>query len=73
MAKKGVVYRVPCKDSYVRKTGRNLWKRLVEHRSAVGRVDENNSIAAHAKKRQHQVNWEGAEVLLQEPRYWKRS
>ena len=53
-------------------TGRNLWKRLVEHRSAVRRGDENNSIAAHAKKHQQQVNWEGAEVLLQEPRYWKR-
>jgi hypothetical protein len=34
--------------------------------------DEKNGIAVHAGKHQHRVDWEGAEVLLQEPRYWKR-
>ena len=57
--------------TYIGETRRNLQKRQMEHRSAVRRGDENNSIAAHAKN-QHQVNWKGAEVLLQEPKYWIR-
>ena len=38
LLKKGVVYRVPCMDcdmSYIGETGRNLKKRLVEHKEAV--------------------------------------
>ena len=31
-----------------------------------------NGIAAHAKRHKHEVDWEGTEVLQQEPRYWKR-
>jgi hypothetical protein len=41
-------------------------------RAQVKRGDENNGIAVHACRHQHSVDWEGAEVLLQEPRYWKR-
>ena len=36
---------------------------MEEHKSAVKRGDEKNGIAVHAKKHQHQVDWEGAEVL----------
>ena len=49
-----------------------LQKRSTEHKSVVKREDKKNGIAMHAKKHQHQVDWEGAEVLLQETRYWKR-
>ena len=73
--RKGVVYRVPCMDcdvAYIGETGRNLQRRLKEHKYAVKRGDEKNGIAVHAKTHHHQVNWDGAEVLLQEDRYWKR-
>jgi hypothetical protein len=33
--KKGVVYRVHCDRSYIGETGRNVRKKLVEHKSAV--------------------------------------
>ena len=58
--KKGVVYRMPCMDcdgSYIGETGRNLQKRLTEHKSAVKRQDEKNGIAVHAKK--HNIRWTG--------------
>ena len=47
-------------------------KRLVEHRAAVKRGDTKNGVAVHAWGQQHRVDWEGASVLEQEPRYWKR-
>jgi len=75
LLKKGVVYRVPCMDcnmSYIGETGRNLKKRLVEHKAAVKRGDTKNGIAVHAWERQHRVNWDEADVLVQEPRYWRR-
>ena len=55
LLRKGVVYRVPCKDCgkvYIGEMGRNLKKRLVEHKVAVRRGDAKNGIAVHA--------WEGA-------------
>ena len=58
--------------AYIGETGRNLQRRLKEHEYAVKRGDERNGIAVHAKTHHHQVNWDGAEVLLQESRYWKR-
>ena len=72
---KEVVYEVPCKDcecSYIGETGRNLQKRLTEHKAAVRRGDRNNGIAVHAWDHDHRVDWEAARVLEQEPRYWKR-
>ena len=75
LLKKGVVYRVSCMDcdmSYIGETGRNLKKRLVEHKAAVKRGDTKNGIAVHAWERQHRVNWDEADVLVQEPRYWRR-
>ena len=72
---KEVVYEVPCKDcecSYIGETGRNLQKRLMEHKAAVRRGDRNNGIAVHAWDHDHRVDWEAARVLEQEQRYWKR-
>ena len=66
LMRKGVVYKVPCRDcdgSYIGETRRNLRKTLVEHKSAVKRGDEKNGIAVHAKKYKHEVVWEKAEVL----------
>ena len=49
--KKGVVYKVPCKDCpcvYIGETGRTLEKRLSEHRTSVKKNDPKNGIAVHA-------------------------
>ena len=56
--RKSVVYKVPCMDcnrAYIGETGRNLKKRLVEHRAAVRRGDtcNKNGIAVHAWEQQH--------------------
>ena len=61
-----------CNKSYIGETGRNLKKRLVEHKAAVKRGDMKNGIAVHAWEEQHRVNWDEASVLAQEPRYWRR-
>jgi predicted GIY-YIG superfamily endonuclease len=73
---KDVVYEVPCMDcdtSYnIGETARDLHKRIVEHKAAVRRKDDKNGIALHANGHNHHVDWEGAKVLEQEPRYWRR-
>ena len=56
---KEVVYEVPCKDcecSYIGETGRNLQKRLTEHKAAVRKGDRNNGIAVHALDHVHWVD-----------------
>ena len=66
------VYEVPCMDcdkSYIGKTERNLKKQIVEHKYAVKRKDDKNGIAVHANDHNHRVDWEGAKVLEEEPRY----
>ena len=34
--------------------------------------DAKNGIAVHANGNDHRVDWDGAKVLEQEPRYWRR-
>ena len=75
MLKKGVVYKIPCKDCekvYIGETGRNLQKRMAEHKGAVRRGDTSNGVPVHAWRHQHRVNWEEASVLVQEHSYWRR-
>ena len=72
LLKKGVVPCMDCNRSYIGETGRNLKKRLAEHKAAVKRGDVKNGIAVHAWEHQHRVDWDEASVLTQEPRYWKR-
>ena len=67
--KKGVIYKIPCKDhekAYIGETGRNLQKRMAEHKGAVRGGDTNNGVSVHAWKDQHRVNWEVVSVLVQE-------
>ena len=43
--KKGVVYEIPCRDCeyvYVGETKRTLKRRIVKHKQAVRKFDENN-------------------------------
>ena len=60
------VYEVPCLDcerTYVGETGRNLQKRLYEHKIAVRKCDTKNGIAVHAWDSHHRINWVGAKVI----------
>ena len=75
LKKKEVVYEVPCMDcdsKYIGETGRNLQKRLTEHKAAVRKGDRKNGIAVHLQDHDHRVDWEAARVIGQEPYYWKR-
>ena len=72
--KKGVIYKIPCKDCpcvYIGETGSTLEKRLSEHKAAVKKNDPKNGIAVHSWEDQHQVNW-GASVKQEERSYWRR-
>ena len=72
--KKGVIYKVPCKDcpcEYIGETGRTLEKHLSEHKTAVKKFDPKNGIAVHAWT--NQVNWEAVSVKQEERSSWKRA
>ena len=61
-----------CDKKYIGETGRNLQKRLVEHKAAVRRGDRKNGIAVHVQDHDHRVNWEAAQVIEREASYWPR-
>ena len=61
-----------CDKVYIGETGRNLQKRISEHKRVVRRGDRNNGIAVHARDSQHQVNWEGATIKEVEEHEWRR-
>ena len=70
-----VVYEVPCTNcdtTYIDETGRDLKKRIVEHKYAVRRKDDKNKIVVHANSHNHGVDREGAKVPEQKPWYWKK-
>ena len=60
-----VVYQVPCKDCskvYIGETKRTLKIRMAEHKQAVQKGDEKNSIVVHSHTTNHCIDWEGARV-----------
>ena len=71
---KGVVYQVDCScgDTYIGETGRTLEVRLMEHMRAVKTQQSTNGIAVHVKETGHDIQWNNAQVLEQEPMWWKR-
>ena len=74
LMKKGVVYKIPCREcetSYIGETGRTLQKRITEHKYAVKTNNRKNGIAVHAWDMCHQPDWEAAEVMETEPHQWK--
>jgi hypothetical protein len=77
LKKKGVVYKVPCRDCgasymYIGETGRSLQKRITEHKYAVKTNNRKNDIAVHARDMEHRSDWDATEILEMEPHYWKR-
>ena len=51
---------------YIGETGKTLTERLAEHRRAVRRMDNNNSLAVHVQRTTHRITWDKAEVIEQE-------
>ena len=45
---------------------------MTEHKYAVHRGDEQNSIAVHVHKLQHGIDWESARVHVDARGYWQR-
>ena len=63
-----VIYSIPCECGkvYIGETGKTLTERLAEHRRAVRRMDNNNSLAVHVQRTTHSITWDKAEVIEQE-------
>ena len=65
--KKGIVYRISCKDchqSYIGQSGRSLQHRLKEHKRAVFCGNTNvSALAEHALSCGHEIDWENANIL----------
>ena len=64
--KAGVVYQVNCKQcdaAYIGQTGRHLYERIKEHRSAVKKgYTRQSGIAEHAYEKHHDIDWDGVQI-----------
>ena len=69
--KSGVVYSIPCTTCpavYVGQTSRSLETRLKEHKAAVRHAKtEVSAVAEHVWKENHQMDFQQASILAQEP------
>ena len=76
-SRKGVVYKIRCKDcfqSYIGQTGRTLSCRIKEHKRAVSQGDSNASaLAEHVLNTGHQIDWSNAMVLDSSHFYYQTS
>ena len=66
-----MVYRISCNDcdmAYVGQTGRTLNHRRNEHIRALQNADPNlSAVAEHSIQRDHNIAWDGAEILARNP------
>jgi len=68
------VYKVPCKDchrSYIGETGRDLKKRIHEHKGDIRRGNEKSSIFNHVKGG-HSVDFENTHFIFNSDNYINR-
>ena len=74
--KTGVVYSIPCGDcdkTYIGQTGNSFSTRLNQHKSALRLLHpEKSALAEHAITKDHQINWDMANIICQEKNYKKR-
>ena len=70
---KGVVYKIPCECGrvYVGETGRTLKQRMTEHKQTIRNADNNDGLAVHVAKTEHQIRWDEAEVVCREEQWTK--
>ena len=73
--RQGAVYKIKCCDcqaTYIGETGRNLSRRLTEHKRATRNGDVNNHIAEHHLKTKHQIDWDSATCITYSTDYYQR-
>ena len=71
----GAVYKIKCCDcqaTYIGEIGRNLNKRLTEHKRATRYGDLNNNIAEHHLQTNHRIDWDSAECVIHSTDYYQR-
>ena len=69
------VYKIPCDNcnkSYYGQTGREFQTRLLEHKSAVRRGDNNNACFKHWFNEKHDIGWDRAEVIYPSDNHYDR-
>ena len=60
------VYEIPCKDCekiYVGESGRDLKKRVREHKSGIKNADVNNALFVHVRDFDHPIDFENAKIV----------
>ena len=60
------MYRIPCECGlvYIRETGRNLSKRLKEHKTNCEKAElDKSALAKHAWTYDHRIKWDEANIL----------
>ena len=74
--KKGVVYKLKCKDcdvTYVGQTGQCLKTRIYRHMLALKNADvEHYPLVGHALQNNHSIQWDDIEILASESILTKR-
>ena len=71
----GVIYKIKCNECnhvYIGETGKELYKRVSEHKLAVRRGDNLSAIYHHISETGHSMNWDHTEVLAQQNTAEKR-
>jgi hypothetical protein len=71
MEKKGVIYRIQCKDCdmcYVGETGKKLKERVKQHKDDVRLERDRNAIYKHIRDNGHSIDWKEVKVLGLEDR-----
>ena len=73
--RQGAVYKIKCCDcqaTCIGETGRNLNKRLTEHKRETRNGDLNNNIAEHHLQTNHRIDWDSAECVIYSIDYYQR-
>ena len=68
----GVVYKIPCKNCnyvYIGQTKRSLIDRISEHKKC---KKEDSALLQHQIQNNHEINWNGINILDKEKNYSKR-
>lgn len=70
-----VVYKIKCADCnhiYIGETGRELGKRISEHKNPVRRCDPLSTIYKHVQDTGHNISWDDAEVISNQQGFHQR-
>ena len=75
--RQGAVYMImikccDCKASYIGETGRNVSRRLTEHKQATRNGHINNHIAEHHLQTKQHIDWDSATCITYSTDYYQR-